>query len=51
MGLKPHEKPADVYSLGSLLLELTAGAPSDDPKSLDRQRHMRPTEALASVKF
>ena len=34
MGLKPHEKPADVYSLGSLLLELTAGAPCDDPKSL-----------------
>ena len=36
MGLKPHEKAADVSSLGSLLLELTVGAraPSEDPKSL-----------------
>ena len=36
MGLKPHEKAADVSSLGSLLLELTVGAraPSKDPKSL-----------------
>ena len=41
MGLKPHEKPADVYSLGSLLLELTVGAPSDDPKSLVLKVYMR----------
>ena len=32
--MKPHGKPADVYSLGPFLLELTVGAPSEDPKSL-----------------
>ena len=34
MAMKPHGRPADVFSLGVLLLELTVGAPSEDPTSL-----------------
>ena len=34
MAMKPHGRPADVFSLGILLLELTVGTPSEDPKSL-----------------
>ena len=34
MAMKPHGRPADVFSLGVLLLELTVGALSDDLKSL-----------------
>ena len=34
MAMKPHGRPADLFSLGVLLLELTVGAPSDDPESL-----------------
>ena len=29
MAMKPHGRPADVFSLGVLLLELTVGAPSE----------------------
>ena len=32
--MKPHGRPADVFSLGVLLLELTVEAPSEDPESL-----------------
>ena len=32
--MKPHGRPADVFSLGVFLLELTVGAPSEGPKSL-----------------